>query len=121
MAIQQTIGALGEDFAVNHLKGLGYNIKERNWRFSRAEIDIIADKDDVLIFIEVKTRSYDYYGKPEDSIDSKKERLICDAAAAYMTKNSYEWEFRFDIISIILSQPSPSIKHYEDAFFPGIT
>ncbi len=120
MARQQDVGQMGEDLATEYLFGLGYSIKERNWRFSRAEIDIIAFHDDTLIFVEVKTRSYDYYGQPEESISAKKERLICDAAAAYMSKNEYEWAFRFDIISILLSNTEPVIKHYEDAFFPGI-
>ena len=68
----------------------------------------------------MKTKSYTYYGEPEESIDAKKERLICDAAAAYMDKNNYEWEFRFDIVSIVLHRETFTLKHYQDAFFPGI-
>jgi len=118
MAKNQEIGQKGEDFAVAHLIDKGYLIAERNWRFSRAEIDIIAKKDEVLIFIEVKTRSYDYFGKPEESISHFKERLITEAANAYMRKVNHEWEIRFDIISILLDKSGKmKLEHFEDAFF----
>ena len=120
MTPQQVIGQKGEELAQAYLKDQGYTIKETNWKFSHAEIDIIAEKDGVLVFVEVKTKTYTYYGAPEESIDAKKERLICDAAAGYMVKNSYEWEFRFDIISILLKKGSYELEHFEDAFFPGI-
>ena len=120
MTPQQVIGRKGEELAQSHLRDQGYVIKETNWSFSHAEIDIIAEKEGVLIFVEVKTKTYTYYGEPEESVDAKKERLICDAAASYMVKNNYEWEFSFDIISILLTRDSHELKHFEDAFFPGI-
>ncbi len=120
MTPQQVIGRKGEKLAQAYLEGLGYTIKETNWKFSHAEIDIIAEQDGVLIFVEVKTKTYTHFGAPEESVDAKKERLICDAAAGYMVKNNYEWEFRFDIISILLRKDSYELKHFEDAFFPGI-
>jgi putative endonuclease len=120
MTPQQVIGKKGEELAQAYLQSQGYKIKETNWKFSHAEIDIIAEKEGVLIFVEVKTKTYTYYGEPEESVDAKKERLICDAAASYMVKNDYEWEFRFDIISILLTKDSHEMKHFEDAFFPGI-
>lgn len=105
--------------AVNHLVSAGYDIIERNWRFSRAEIDIIAKYDDVLIFVEVKTRSYTYFGKPEDSVDEKKEALIMDAAQRYMEQVQHDWEIRFDIISILLDKDMniSKLEHFEDAFY----
>ena len=120
MTPQQLIGNKGEDIATNYLIENGYVIKDRNWRFSRAEVDIIAEKSDVLVFVEVKTKTYDYYGRPEESIDSHKERMLYDAAAAYMVKKEYEWEFRFDIISVILRGNDFDLEHFEDAFFPGV-
>ena len=120
MTPQQLVGNKGEQIARDYLIEKGYEIKVSNWKFSHAEIDIIAEQGGVLVFVEVKTKSYTHYGQPEESIDAKKERLICDAAAAYMVKHNYEWEFRFDIISIILMKKRHELKHFEDAFFPGI-
>jgi putative endonuclease len=121
MSKQNEIGKKGEDLAVTYLEQKGYTILERNWRFSRAELDIIAEKDNVWVFIEVKARSYNYYGEPENSVDNQKEYMTAEAAAAYMREKNYEWEIRFDIVSILLpANEEPIIKHYEDAFFPGL-
>lgn len=120
MAELHETGKKGEQLACKLLKSKGYEILETNWRFSHAEIDIIVKKDDVLIFVEVKTRSSEFFGQPEEFIDAKKEKLIADAASEYMKKVNHEWECRFDFISIILTGPSYQIKHIEDAFFPGL-
>lgn len=115
------IGNLGEEVAVDFLKKRGYTILERNWRFSRAEIDIICKFGDILVFVEVKARSYDFYGTPEAFVDDKKETLLADAANEYMKQVNHEWEFRFDIIGIVFQSKSAyTIKHIEDAFFGGI-
>lgn len=115
------LGDWGEDLACKHLESLGCQIVERKWRFSKAEIDIIARDGDVLVFVEVKTRSYNYYGEPEESISPQKEKLIIDGAHAYMEKIQHEWEIRFDIVSILMDQnQNPSVRHYKDAFFPGL-
>lgn len=121
MNIQQKIGNLGESIAQDYLINLGYSILETNWRYSKSEIDLIAKDKDMLVFVEVKTRSYDYYGQPENSIDAKKELMIQEGAAAYMRSVGHEWTFRFDIMSIVLPKSgTPTIKHYIDAFFPGV-
>ncbi len=121
MSKQNEIGKKGEDLAVALLLNKEYKLLERNWRFSKAEIDIICKKDDLLVFVEVKTKSYNFFGEAAESVGAKKEILIADAAAAYMREVEHEWAFRFDIISILLPEGSdPIISHYEDAFFPGI-
>lgn len=121
MARQQTIGKLGEDKACQYILKEGYNLLERNWRFSKAEIDIIAKDGEVLVFIEVKAKSYTFYGAPEESISSYKENLIIDAAQQYMIKVGHDWEIRFDIISIVFDKnKDASITHYKDAFFPSL-
>lgn len=118
MAKKHDLGNKGEEYAANHLLAEGYTIEARNWRFSRAEIDIIAKKDEALIFVEVKTRSYDYYGKPEESIKAWKEALLIDAANAYMRMVGHDWEIRFDIISILADKSGKmKLTHFEDAFF----
>lgn len=120
MAKNNEIGLQGEQIAVNHLKLNGYEILHQNWRFSKAEIDIIAKKDDHLIFVEVKTRSYVYFGQPSEWVSGQKERLMIDAAIVFMNSIGYEWKFRFDIISVVLAKDGEfKLEHVEDAFFPG--
>lgn len=121
MARQQTIGSLGEETATFFLQKIGYIILERNWRFRKAEIDIIAKDGEVLVFVEVKAKSYTYFGAPEESVSSYKENLIIDAAHQYMIKIGHDWEIRFDIISIVFDKnKDASITHFKDAFFPSL-
>ncbi len=113
------IGDIGENLAVKHLELEGYTILERNWRYRKAEIDIIAKDKEALVFVEVKTRSYDYYGQPEEFVHANQEALIIDAGQRYMEQIGHEWEIRFDIIAIILKKApqKAEIKHFKDAFF----
>lgn len=118
---RNNIGLLGEDLACKIIEEMGYVILERNWRFKKAEIDIIAYDGQVLVFVEVKSRSYTYYGAPEDSISSYKENLIIDAAHQYMEKIGHEWEIRFDIISMVFAKNKEvAYVYYKDAFYPSI-
>lgn len=120
MAIQQDIGALGEQFAAELLEQKSYRIVERNWRWRRAEIDIIAWHDEILVFVEVKTRSSIHHGRPEESITRSKMTLLTQAAGAYMREINHEWQVRFDSISVVLFQDGThAIEHYEDIYFPG--
>ncbi len=121
MARQQTIGKLGEDHAAAYLEGQGYKIAERNWRYRKAEIDIIAWDNNILVFTEVKAKSYTYFGDPSESVSTYKERLILDASTEYMLRIGYDWEVRYDIISIVFDKnKNPTLTHYKDAFFPSI-
>ncbi len=96
------IGKIGEDYAVQHLVGLGFSIVERNWRFRRLEVDIIASKDRILHFIEVKTRTSTQYGLPEMAVSSQKMSFLKEAAAAF--QNDFpEWKkIQFDVVAILL-------------------
>ncbi len=115
------IGEYGEDCAAKYVAELGYRVLERNWRYKKAEIDLIAMDGETLIIIEVKTRSYQWYGQPEDSINTKKEAFLIDAANRYMEQINHDWELRFDIISVLIQKSgAPQIKHYQDAFFGGL-
>lgn len=113
------LGKEAEDLACKHLLALGYTILERNWRFSKAEIDIIArNEQNILVFVEVKSKSYDFYGKPEESVNQLKQNLVIDAAFQYMKQINYSWEVRFDIISILFDKKEGfKLQHFEDAFF----
>jgi len=111
------IGNKGEAIAEDYLLEKGYRILETNWRFSRAEVDLIAMDGEILVFIEVKTRSTDFFGAPELAVNDIKKTLLQDAASAYMEQISHDWEIRFDIISIILQKEGYTLEHFEDAFF----
>lgn len=118
---KQIIGKQGEDIAREYLEREGYTILELNWRYRRAEVDIICkDAAGILIFVEVKTRATSTGGDPEEAVEQKKEKMLSQAAAAYMRHIDYDWEIRFDVVAIRLkSENSYSISHYEDAFWPG--
>jgi putative endonuclease len=110
------IGQKGESIAVDYLTDTGYNILCTNYRYDRFEIDIIAEKENTLIFVEVKTRKSFQYGLPEEAVDEKKINNILTCADHYLNEIQWTDRIRFDILSISLF-PEPSIKHIEDAFF----
>lgn len=119
MARHNDMGKAGEDEACLFLERYGYAVEQRNWRCGRAEIDLIARKEDQLVFIEVKTRSNLSYGRPELFVDSRKAARVAAAAGAYMQQVAHEWIFRFDVIAVIYrGRGMFSIRHFEDAFFP---
>jgi len=119
MADHIELGIKGEKIAVTFLKNKGFQVLECNWRHRRSEIDIIAMDNEILVFIEVKTRSDDYYGRPESFVSEKKKMLMLDASSVYMEKINHDWEIRFDIISVIYHNDAhQTIDHFKDAFFP---
>ncbi len=97
------------------MKG-GYSILHRNYRYKRAEVDIIARKGKVLVFVEVKTRSSDIYGWPEEAVSHGKRRLLLMTADHYIHRTNWLHEILFDIISITGPGPANQIYHIEDAF-----
>lgn len=116
----QEIGNEGEGLACKFLENQGHVILEKNWRYSKAEIDIISKSEDILVFTEVKTRSYDFFGSPDAFVSREKEHLIIDAANRYMEKIEHNWEIRFDIIGVIISPNGNITKHIKDAFFGNL-
>ena len=116
MASHNELGKLGEDMAVTYLITKGYTIYERNWRYQKAEIDIIAQKGDTLAIVEVKTRSAIEYGEPELFVDKKKIKLLVHATDAYVNQQNIDTNVRFDIISIHKTNTNFDIKHIKDAF-----
>jgi len=117
MATHNDLGELGEELAVEELEKNGYEIVERNWRYKKAEIDIIARKNDVLAIVEVKTRSSDYIGNPQDFVSPKKIKLLVEAVNDYVISKDLDVEVRFDIIAIIKNENILTLEHLEDAFF----
>lgn len=118
MAQHNQTGIRGEQIARDFLQRKKYNILETNWRHEKEEVDIIARDGDELVIVEVKTRSTDYFGNPEEAVDAAKENRLITAAEAYLEQNDLDLEVRYDIISILLKNNHPEIRHIEDAFYP---
>ncbi|MFL2582670.1 MAG: YraN family protein [Flavobacteriales bacterium] len=116
MALHNQLGNEGEKIAVNYLKNKGYIIYHTNWRMSHLEVDIIAEDNGELVFIEVKTRSSNEYGEPEDAVDYQKEKDLLRLATVYLENLQLEVPSRFDIVSVIISSKKSNITHFEDAF-----
>ena len=117
MAEHNELGKLGEDLAVEYLKKNGYSILNTNWTFQKAEIDIIAKKENTLAIIEVKTRSSLEFGLPQDFVKPKKIQLLVKAVNAYVTEKDLDIDVRFDIIAIYKEGKSFAIEHLIDAFY----
>ena len=116
MAEHNKKGAEGESLAQNYLSELGYQILESNWRFQKAEVDIIAKDGNFLVFVEVKCRSTDIFGEPQTFVSEKKQALFKSAAEGYLEQKDLDYEIRFDVISVILSVQKAKIEHFKDAF-----
>jgi putative endonuclease len=106
-------GQQAEEKAALFLTEKGYEILERNYRYRRSEIDIIAKKKNLIVFVEVKYRSGNAFGEPEGSVDEKKEAQVLLGAENYVFEKDWHGDIRFDIISILSNR---SIEHFEDAF-----
>ncbi|AZJ34716.1 YraN family protein [Tenacibaculum singaporense] len=116
MAQHNELGKKGEQLAIDYLVKNGYTIIEKNYRFQKAEVDIIAQNRDVLAVVEVKTRSTAYFGNPQDFVNPKKIKLLVTAIDDYVIKYDLDVEIRFDIIAIIKQRNEFVIEHIEDAF-----
>lgn len=115
---KKAIGNSGEQIAAEYLANKGYAIIEKNWRFKHGEIDLIAENNNTIIFVEVKTRSTSYFGNPEIAVTPKKQKTIANTAQAYLDLNNLNKECRFDIVSIVLvNEHVKELFHIEDAFF----
>jgi len=98
-------GALGERIAADHLIGRGYAIRERNFRTREGEIDIIAEKDDTLVFVEVRTRRSRACGIPEESITQRKKARLVALAEAYMEdRDDLPQSWRIDVVALELER-----------------
>ena len=117
MAEHNELGKKGELAAVEFLRQNGHQVLLQNYRHGKAEIDIISKDNELVVFTEVKTRSTDYFGYPEESVDKKKRKKIMRAAEEYLSENKLESPVRFDIVSIVHQNDKMKIYHIKDAFF----
>jgi len=111
-------GAKGEEMAAAYLIQNGYSIVERNWRFKHWEVDIIASKGNCMHFFEIKTRTSDMYGHPEESISRKKMTNLRNAAEEYQYLHP-EWKYvQFNVLAIKMYFNQPAeIMLFEDVYF----
>lgn len=118
----KTIGDLGENAGVKYLMDNGYKIICRNYHSRYGEIDIIAEKDDVLALVEVRTRNQLSFSLPRETVDIKKQQKIIKTAYDYLSKNESTLQPRFDVIEIIYRKGTDdilSLQHIPDAFYAG--
>jgi len=111
-------GRKGENLAVTYLETRGYKILDRNWIFEKIELDIIAEKDGIVVFVEVKARKNNDYGYPEEGVNVAKQENILEAAEEYLDAKDLDQEIRFDIISITGVAGHENIHHIMDAISP---
>jgi len=117
MAQHNELGKKGEQLAVDFLLTKGYDILERNYRFDKAEVDIIAQQNDILAIIEVKTRSTADFGNPQDFVKPKQIQRLVKAVDEYVNLNDLDVEVRFDIVAIIKEGKQFNMEHLENAFY----
>ena len=116
----QNLGKQGEVIAKMHLEANGYSILEGNWRFKKYEIDIIAQKNNTLVIVEVKARQGNAFGEPENFVTKKQQGFLISAAHNYLVERNIDLECRFDVIAILILNNIPSVKHIEGAFYPTL-
>ena len=120
MADHNELGNLGEKRAQDYLSAKGYTLRECNWYSGKLELDIIAEKDNWLIIVEVKTRSTETFEHPEEAINLRKIRNIVNATHEYIFQYDWQGETRFDVVSVIPHGQEFIIDHIEDAFLPPV-
>lgn len=117
MNTKAELGKEGEQLAANYLVTKGYEIIEQNYRYKRSEIDLICKHNNLLIFVEVKAKSYTSFGEPEHSVDDKKAAKVMEGAEQYIHEIDWLGDIRFDVISIVKNKGTFEVKHFEDAFY----
>lgn len=111
-------GNKGEELAKAFLLRKGYSCLASNWRHSRYEIDLVMQDDDMVVFVEVKTRHSTQFEHLEDTVSYRQQQFLIEAADAYMQTQNSDLEVRFDLVGIQLDKPD-SILHIEDAIRPS--
>jgi len=120
MADHNDFGKLGEDIAVKYLLEKDYKILDRNWIYQKKELDIVSLKDDMLVVVEVKSRSTEYFEHPAEAITLSKIKFLVRATQAYVDLREIKQEVRFDVISVIKQGSKFKIEHIEDAFIAPV-
>lgn len=112
------LGEEGENSAVFWLKMHGVKVLETNWRVGKSEIDIVSQDGSCIVFVEVKTRSGNYYEYPESSVNASKQKAMIRAAGQWLKQNDSNLSLRFDVIAIEFLPHVKRLVHFKDAFYP---
>ena len=120
MSESHSLGQKGEEIAAGYLKNKGFRIRHQNWVSGKKELDIVAENNDNLVFVEVKTRTYDMNLQPRDLVTREKQKLMILAAEAYIRKYDINKESRFDVITLISKGKDFEVEHIENAFYPTL-
>jgi len=116
MADHNDLGKIGEEKAADYLLEKGFVILEKNWRYQKSEIDLIAQKQNLIIAVEVKTRSSLNFGTPQNFVNTKKINLLSNAFNQYIVSKNIDLNARFDIIAVFFDGKKYNIEHIENAF-----
>lgn len=116
MSLSYDFGKEAEDFAAAYFLEKGYEIIARNYFYQKAELDLIVQKNNNLVIVEVKARSYKTVNSPEDAVSAKKKKLLIMAANDFILKNNVVANVRFDILALVKQNTRWEINHIEDAF-----
>jgi putative endonuclease len=117
MAEHNNTGKEGETLAAKLLEQKGFRILRHNYRYHRYEVDLIAAKDKLLVFVEVKTRSGQQFGYPEEFVSQDQITFIRRAAENFIYSINWQHYVRFDVIAVQIKDNQPVVKHFEDAFY----
>ena len=114
------LGKEAESLARAFLGRKGMNVLAANVRTQGGELDLVAKDGDTLVFVEVKGRSSNHFGRPEEYVDLRKQRRLTNAAQAYLSRiPGAEMPCRFDVVAVDFSGRAPVVRHIKDAFRPG--
>jgi putative endonuclease len=120
MTLRQRLGALGEAKAAEHLRRSGYRIVAQNHRCRRGEVDLIAERGELLVFVEVRTRATSAFGGPEETVDARKQQRVVAAARDWLAqRRGRRRGIRFDVVAITDGPGGASLQHFENAFDAG--
>lgn len=112
------LGQAGEDAALAHLLAQGFELVQRNYRHGRAEVDLVVRLgQELLVFVEVKTRSSAHYGHPEEFVTVRKQQLFRLAAEQLQEDLAWAGDIRFDILALTRTASGLRLEHFEDAFY----
>lgn len=121
MSDNYDLGLNGEQIAAGYLEHKGFEILARRWRWGRKEIDLVARRGDLVVFVEVKSRGNEHFAPLETSVTAGKQRNLVEAANGWLAEHDSgdeQWRYRFDVVLILRPDNNNlvSVKHIEDAF-----
>lgn len=118
---RRAYGQEAEDAAVSHLESLGYRVRDRNFLCRYGEVDVIAEKGDLVCFVEVRMRSHAAWGDPAHTVSVGKQRKVVRAALHYLFRHSLgDRMLRFDVITVVGRGAAAKVEYIPNAFDAGM-